>query len=124
MQHGRRTGGPLNRRKEQKDLLPGTLEMLILQTLRRGALHCYAIAQYIQQTSQDVLQVEEGSLYPALQRLLRERWVAADWGISARNRKVRTYKLTPAGRKQLDREIAGFHRLLAGIGRVLRPGEL
>jgi PadR family transcriptional regulator PadR len=110
-------------RKEQKDLLPGTLEMLILQTLRRGALHGYAIAQHIQQTSEDVLQVEEGSLYPALQRLLREGWVAADWGISARNRKVRTYKLTLAGRKQLDRDIAGFERLLAGIGRVMRPVE-
>jgi PadR family transcriptional regulator, regulatory protein PadR len=81
----------MKRRKEQKDLLPGTLEMLILQTLRRGALHGYAIAQHIQQTSQDVLQVEEGSLYPALQRLLREGWVIADWGISPRNRKVRTY---------------------------------
>jgi PadR family transcriptional regulator PadR len=114
----------LTRRNEHKDLLPGTLEMLILQTLRRGALHGYAIAQYIQQTSQDVLQVEEGSLYPALQRLLRERWVAADWGTSARNRKVRTYRLTAAGRKQLDREIAGFDRLLAGIGRVMRPAEV
>jgi PadR family transcriptional regulator, regulatory protein PadR len=110
-------------RKEQKDLLPGTLEMLILQTLRREPLHGYAIARYIQQTSEDVLQVEEGSLYPALQRLLREGWVDADWGVSARNRKVRTYKLTAAGRKQLDREIAGFERLLAGIGRVMRPAE-
>ena len=113
----------MKRRKEQKDLLPGTLEMLILQTLQRGSLHGYAIAQHIQQTSEDVLQVEEGSLYPALQRLLRERWVSADWGISARNRKVRTYKLTATGRKQLDREIAGFDRLLAGIGRVMRPVE-
>ena len=113
----------MKRRKEQKDLLPGTLEMLILQTLRRGALHGYAIAQHIQQTSEDVLQVEEGSLYPALQRLLRERWVSADWGISARNRQVRTYKLTSTGRKQLDREIAGFDRLIAGIGRVIRPVE-
>jgi PadR family transcriptional regulator PadR len=110
-------------RNEPKDLLPGTLEMLILQTLRRGALHGYAIAQHIQQTSQDILQVEEGSLYPALQRLLREGWVAADWGISARNRKVRTYKLTAAGRKQLEREIAGFERLLAGIDHVMRPME-
>ena len=72
---------------------------------------------------QYVLRAEEGSLYPALQRLLRERWVVADWGISARNRKVRTYKLTPTGRRQLDREIAGFERLLAGIGRVMRPAE-
>ena len=110
-------------RKEQKDLLPGTLEMLILQTLRRGALHGYAIAQHIQQISEEVLQVEEGSLYPALQRLLREGWVLADWSISARNRKVRTYKLTAAGRKQLDHEIAGFERLLVGIGRVMRPVE-
>jgi len=110
-------------RKDQKDLLPGTLEMLILQTLQRGALHGYAIAQHIQQTSEDVLQVEEGSLYPALQRLLCEGWVVADWGISARNRKVRTYKLTPSGLKQRDREIAGFERLLAGIGRVMRPVE-
>jgi PadR family transcriptional regulator, regulatory protein PadR len=103
--------------------LPGTLEMLILQTLRRGALHGYAISQYIQQTSEDILQVEEGSLYPALQRLLREGWVAAEWGTSARNRRVRTYRLTPAGRKQLEREIAGFERLLAGIARVIGPVE-
>jgi PadR family transcriptional regulator PadR len=106
-----------------KTLLPGTLEMLILQTLRRGPLHGYAIAQHIQQTSEDILQVEEGSLYPALQRLLREEWVSADWTVSDRNRKVRTYKLTPKGRKQLEREIAGFERLLSGIGRVLRSSE-
>jgi transcriptional regulator len=104
-------------------LLPGTLEMLILQTLARGALHGYAIAQYIQQTSEEVLQVEEGSLYPALQRLLREGWVAAEWGMSARNRRVRTYKLTPAGRKQLQREASGFERLLEGIQRIMRPAE-
>src|SRR6201995_2115836 len=106
----------MKRKSEQRDLLPGTLEMLVLQTLKRDALHGYAIAQSIQQTSDDVLQVEEGSLYPALQRLLREGGGAAEWGISAKNRKVRTYKITPAGRKQLQREIAGFDRLLAGIG--------
>lgn len=110
-------------RRQDRDLLPGTLEMLILQTLRRGPLHGYAIAQDIRRTSEEVLQVEEGSLYPALQRLLRERWVAAEWGISAQNRRVRTYKLTAAGRKQLERERAGFERLLAGIGRVMRPVE-
>ena len=113
----------MKRKSQQRDLLPGTLEMLVLQTLKRDPLHGYAIAQSIQQTSADVLQVEEGSLYPALQRLLREGWVAAEWGISARNRKVRTYKITPAGRRQLTREIAGFDRLLAGIGRVMRPTE-
>jgi PadR family transcriptional regulator PadR len=109
--------------RPKRDLLPGTLEMLILETLRRGPLHGYAISQYIQQTSQDVLQVEEGSLYPALQRLLREGWVSAEWGTSARNRRVRTYRLTPAGRKQLEREIAGVERLLGGISRVIRPAE-
>lgn len=105
------------------ELLPGTLEMLILQTLRRGALHGYAIAQDIRRVSEDVLQVEEGSLYPALQRLLREGWVVAEWTISAQNRRVRTYRLTAAGRKQLERERAGFERLVAGIGRVMRPAE-
>ena len=108
---------------KQRDLLPGTLEMLILETLRGAPLHGYAISQSIQQTSQDVLKVEEGSLYPALQRLLREGWVVAEWGTSQRNRKVRKYRLTPAGRKQLQREIAGFERLIGGIARVIRPAE-
>ncbi len=110
-------------RKVKDDLLPGTLEMLILQTLMRGPLHGYAIAQNIQQTSQDILQVEEGSLYPALQRLLLEKWVAAAWGLSSRNRKVKIYTLTAAGRKQLEREITGFERMLAGIGRVMKAVE-
>lgn len=113
----------MGRKDGQKDLLPGTLEMLILQTLRRGSLHGYAIAQSIQQTSGELLQVEEGSLYPALQRLLREEWVTAEWGTSASKRRVRTYKLTAAGRKQLAREVSGFERLLEGIGRVLRTSE-
>jgi transcriptional regulator len=101
--------------------LPGTLEMLILQTLTRKSLHGYAIVQSIQQVSEDLLKIEEGSLYPALQRLLREGWVAAEWGISARNRRVRTYRITPAGRKQLQREVSSFEKALLGIGRVLRP---
>jgi transcriptional regulator len=113
----------MKHRNEQRDLLPGTLEMLVLQTLKRDALHGYAIAQSIQQTSEDVLQVEEGSLYPALQRLLREGWVTAEWGVSRRNRKVRTYKITPAGRKQLEWEIVGFDRLLLGMARVMRPSK-
>jgi len=82
----------MKRGNEQRDLLPGTLEMLILQTLRGGALHGYAIAQHIRQTSDEVLQVDEGSLYPALQRLLRENLVSAEWGVSSRNRRVRTYQ--------------------------------
>lgn len=114
----------MGRRNAEKDLLPGTLEMLILQTLRRaGPLHGYAIAQFIQQTSGDVLQVEEGSLYPALQRLLREEWVAGEWGISSTNRRVRTYQLTSRGRKQLVAESSGFERLVAGISRIMRPTE-
>ena len=114
----------MGRKTANKDLLPGTLEMLILQTLRRaGPLHGYAIAQFIQQTSGEVLQVEEGSLYPALQRLLREEWVGAEWGVSATNRRVRTYKLTPRGRKQLVQETSGFERLLTGISRIMRTNE-
>jgi transcriptional regulator len=101
------------------NVLPGTLEMLILRTLSRGPLHGYAIAQSIQQTSRDLLQVEEGSLYPALQRLLREGWVLAEWGTSAKNRRVRTYRITDAGRSQLDREVQGFEQVLQGIRLVL-----
>jgi PadR family transcriptional regulator PadR len=104
-------------------LLPGTLEMLILRTLSRGPLHGYAIAQSIHQVSHDLLQVEEGSLYPALQRLLREGWVIAEWGTSARNRRVRTYRITDSGRQQLDREVAGFEQVLQGIRFVLEGAQ-
>jgi len=108
---------------ERRDLFPGALEMMVLQVLRRGALHGYAIAQQIRDTSDDLLQIEEGTLYPALQRLLREGWVDAEWGISPRNRKVRIYKITAAGRKQLQREVSSYERMLAGISRVMRPAE-
>lgn len=97
--------------------------MLILQTLSRGPLHGYAIAQHIQRVSQDLLQVEEGSLYPALQRLLREGWVSAEWGVSARNRRVRTYRITTSGTAQLEKEVSSFERALQGINRVMRPAE-
>ena len=113
----------MKRNKQDQDLLPGTLEMLILQTLRRGPLHGYAISQHIRETSEDVLQVEEGSLYPALQRLLREEWVSAEWGISARNRRVRIYRLTESGSQRLEREAEGFERLVAGVGLVMRALE-
>lgn len=83
-------------------------------------MHGYGIAQHIQQTSQDVLQVEEGSLYPALQRMQLKGWVASEWGQSANNRRARYYRLTPAGRKQLEKEIEQFDRLLAAILRVLQ----
>ncbi len=109
--------------QEHRDLFPGALEMMVLQTLRRGPRHGYALAQIIKQTSDHLLHVEEGSLYPALQRMLRARWVAAEWGLSARNRRIRIYKITAAGRKQLEREVSSFERMLEGIARVMRPSE-
>jgi PadR family transcriptional regulator PadR len=106
-----------------RDLFPGALEMMVLQTLRRGPMHGYALAQVIKRTSDDLLQIEEGSLYPALQRMLKAGWVAAEWGVSARNRRIRIYKITLAGRKQLDREVSSFERMLEGIARVMMPAE-
>jgi|SRR5580693_8745067 PadR family transcriptional regulator PadR len=103
-----------------RSLFPGALEMMILQTLRRGPMHGYALAQVIKKNSDDLLQVEEGSLYPALQRMLKAEWLAAEWGVSPRNRKVRTYKITPAGRKQLHREVSSFQRMLEGIARAMK----
>src|SRR5579872_4716584 len=105
------------------ELLPGTLEMLILATLGREPLHGYAIAQQIERKSGELLRAEEGSLYPALQRLLIEGWVSAAWGMSARNRKVRIYTITAAGRKQLNRERKRLSRLMDGIVRVMRTSE-
>jgi PadR family transcriptional regulator, regulatory protein PadR len=106
-----------------RDLFPGSLEMMILQTLRREPMHGYALAERIRHGSDDLLQVEEGSLYPALQRMLKSGWVDAEWGISARNRRVRIYRITPAGRKHLEREVSCFERMLKGIARVMRPSE-
>ena len=106
--------------KAQRDLFPGALEMMILQSLRRAPMHGYALAQLIKRNSDDLLQIEEGSLYPALQRMLKAGWLAAEWGLSARNRRIRIYKITPAGRKQLGREVSSFERMLAGIARVMR----
>lgn len=103
----------------QRDLFPGALEMMILRTLKRQPLHGYALAQHIKNISNDLLQIEEGSLYPALQRLLKEELVEAEWGISASNRRIRTYKLTPAGRKRLQQQVLSFDRMLEGIKRVL-----
>ena len=109
--------------KLNRDLFPGALEMMILQTLQRGSLHGYALAQFIRQTSDDLLAVEEGSLYPALQRMLKAKWVAAEWGLSARNRRVRIYKITAAGRKQLAHKVSSFERMLDGFSKVMRPNE-
>ena len=103
----------------KNEMLPGTLGMLILRVLQPGALHGYAIAQRIHQLSNELLQVEEGSLYPALQRMLLKGWVQAEWGVSESNRKVRFYRLTATGRKQLQSEINDFDRVMQGIQSVL-----
>ncbi|MGD0667597.1 MAG: PadR family transcriptional regulator [Bryobacteraceae bacterium] len=104
---------------KRPELLPGTLEMLILKTLTRGPNHGYGIAQDIQRVSGDALRIGEGSLYPALQRLLIDNWVRAEWGTSETGRQVRVYTITAAGRKQLAREIEEFDIVLAGIARVM-----
>ena len=103
----------------KNEMLPGTLGMLILRVLQPGPIHGYAIAQRIHTLSKELLQVEEGSLYPALQRMLLKGWVKAEWGISETNRKVRFYKLTAEGRKQLQAEIEDFDRVLQGIQSVM-----
>jgi PadR family transcriptional regulator PadR len=115
--------GLLKRRQQRPELLPGTLDLLILKTLTTGVLHGYGIAEHIQRTSRDVLQIEEGSLYPALQRLLVQGLVAAEWGQSANNRRARYYRLTPAGRRRLGEAQASFDRLIEAIGRVMNPPD-
>src|SRR5438552_3233111 len=97
---------------KQTDLLPGTLDMLVLKALMRGPQHGYGIAQHLKTISEDVLQVGESSLYPALQRLLLNGWVAAEWGASDNNRRARFYTLTAAGRKQLTSETREFERMI------------
>jgi len=104
---------------ESRDLLPGTLDLLVLRTLQRGPMHGYGIAQHLRITSQDVLQVGESSLYPALQRLLLNGWVKGEWGTSDNNRRARYYTLTSLGRRQLAVERKGFDQLIAAIQRVL-----
>lgn len=102
------------------EIPPGTLEMLVLRTLARGRdLHGFEIAEAIERVSSDVLRVEEGSLYPALQRMLVKGWIAGEWGRTGENRRARYYRLTPAGRRQLDREIEGYQRVHGAIARVL-----
>ena len=105
----------------KRDLFPAALEMMILRILKRQPTHGYALVQQIKRTSQDLLVIEEGSLYPALQRLLKEEFVKAEWDISPANRRVRIYKLTAAGAKHLEREVSTFERMLEGITRVLAP---
>jgi PadR family transcriptional regulator, regulatory protein PadR len=110
-------------RQDRQDLFPGALEMMVLQTLRLGPLHGYALAQAIMRTSDELVRVDEGSLYPALQRMLKAGWLSAAWSISERNRQVRVYRLTPRGRRQLERKVNAFDRLLAGVLKVMRAAE-
>ncbi|HLY19164.1 MAG TPA: PadR family transcriptional regulator [Bryobacteraceae bacterium] len=107
--------------KSKGDLLQGTLDMLILQTLVLGPAHGHAIAHAIERGSDDILQVEHGSLYPALYRLEDRGWVATFWGTSENNRRAKYYRLTLAGRKQLTAETSRWRRMVSGVARILRP---
>jgi transcriptional regulator len=113
----------MNRKSQHRDLFPGALELMILKTLNWKPMHGYALAQRLQDVSEDLLQIEEGSLYPALQRMLRTGWLKSEMGVSARSRPVRVYKLTPAGKKHLEQEIASVEKMFAGISRVLTLAE-
>lgn len=106
-------------RADPPDLLPGTLDLLILKALARGAMHGYGIALYLKTVSEDVLQVGESSLYPALQRLLLNGWITGEWGVSENNRRARYYRLTSAGRRQLSAEVKEFDQLTLAIRKVL-----
>lgn len=111
----------MTKKLTRADVLPGTLDMLVLKTLTLAPMHGYGIAQHLQQVSCDVIQVEEGSLYPALQRMQLKGWITSEWGQSPTGRRARYYNLTTAGRKQLGIEVSDFQRAIEAIGRVLRP---
>ena len=107
-------------KSSRSELVPGTLDMLVLYTLTLGALHGYAIAQHIEKLSDSVLQVEQGSLYPALERLQRKGWLTSDWGQTPTGRRARYYTITASGRKQLGEEISNFDRAMLAINRVMK----
>ena len=107
----------------REELLPGTLDMLILKAISLAPMHGYAIAQHLRQVSKEVLQIEEGSLYPALQRVLANGWAKAEWRETPTRRRARYYTITAAGRRQLGDEVASFQRMLGAIQRVLRTQE-
>jgi PadR family transcriptional regulator, regulatory protein PadR len=104
----------------KSDLLQGTLDMLILKALARGPMHGYAVVRWIQQTTDDALRIEEGSLYPALHRLEKRRWISSNWGVSENNRKAKYYKLTAVGRKQLAAQLSSWQRLSEAITKVMQ----
>jgi PadR family transcriptional regulator, regulatory protein PadR len=114
---------PKDNRRRQGEMLQGTLDLLILQTLMPGPAHGHTIAHVIEHRSEDVLQVEHGSLYPALHRLENREWIASFWGTSENNRKARYYRLTNIGRKQLEVQTNNWDRLVRAVNRVLRPSE-
>lgn len=105
--------------KQKNDILQGTLALLVLKTLQQGPMHGWGITLHIQQISNEVLRVEEGSLYPALHRMEQEGWIRAEWGVSENNRRARYYKLTSAGRKQLAEEEKNWQRLTAAVASIL-----
>ena len=105
----------------RRDLLPGMLDMLILKTLSAESMHGYGIAQHLQRLSRDVIQVEEGTLYPALQRIRQKGWIKAEWRQTENNQRARYYTLTAAGRAQLGEQEAGFAELIAAVRRIMRP---
>jgi transcriptional regulator len=111
------------KKSEYRDLFPGALELMILQTLNRRPMHGYALAQHIKDISDDLLQIEEGSLYPALQRMLKTGWLESEMGLSPRKRPVRIFKVTEAGRKHLEDELSSFEKMFAGINRVLAVAQ-
>ena len=106
---------------DRMDLLQGTLDLLILKALKLGPMHGFGISVLIRQMSEDVLRVEQGSLYPALYRLERQGWIESEWGVSDNNRKAKFYKLTPAGRKQMAEETSNWEKLSRAINLIVKP---
>ena len=113
----------MSKKPECRDLFPGALELMILKSLSWKPMHGYALVQRLKDISQDYLQIEEGSLYPALQRMLKAGWLKTEMGLSVRNRSVRVFKVTPAGRKHLEQELASVEKMFVGITRVLALAE-
>lgn len=105
----------------RRELIPGLLDMLVLKTLTVQSMHGYGIAQQLQRLSEDVIRVEDGSLYPALQRMRQKGWIKAEWGVTPNNQRARYYTITTAGRKQLGEQQDGFTTLIAAVQRILRP---
>lgn len=105
----------------RRELLPGLLDMLVLKTLTVQSMHGYGIAQHLQRLSRDVISVEEGSLYPALQRMRQKGWIKAEWGQTPNNQRARYYTITALGQKQLGEEEEGYSELMAGVRRIMRP---